>query len=97
MTPAKATKTRSPRIFQGTTTTRGRAYRVGPSHCVPVGDLFKAWLRWCEGNGRDSHGTQQTFGRDLLAAVPSIRKTQPRDGATRYRAYEGIGLVETST
>ncbi|MBI2477676.1 MAG: hypothetical protein HYV60_03220 [Planctomycetia bacterium] len=67
---------------------------VGTPYCVPVAEIFADWLRWCERNGRDSHGTQQTFGRDLLAAVPSIRKSQPRDGETRYRAYEGIDLID---
>jgi hypothetical protein len=37
---------------------------------------------------------QQTFGRDLKAALPSLRTTQPRDADNRYRTDEGIGLEE---
>jgi hypothetical protein len=27
-----------------------------------------------------------------LAAIPGLRTTQPRDGDSRHRSYEGIGL-----
>lgn len=66
---------------------------VGPGYQVPVGDLFSEWQTWCVEKGRKEHGTEQTFGRDLAAAFPDIRRVRPRDGASRYRAYEGIGLV----
>jgi putative DNA primase/helicase len=65
---------------------------LGPAYQVPVADLFSAWKAWCEAKGRKEPGTQQGFGRDLLAAVPTLRRLQPRDGQDRYRAYEGIGL-----
>ena len=65
---------------------------VGPGYQVAVADLFGAWKNWCESKGRKEPGTQQGFGRDLLAAVPTLRRVQPRDGQDRYRAYEGIGL-----
>ena len=38
--------------------------------------------------------TVQVFGRDLVAAFPSIRRTQPRQGDGRIRVYLGIGLKE---
>ncbi len=66
---------------------------VSPGYRVPTDDLYAAWRRWCEANGRREPGTVQTFGRDLLAAVPGLEGTRPRDGDARYRAYEGIGLV----
>jgi len=65
---------------------------VGPGYRASVSDLFSAWKTWCEAKGRKESGTESTFGRDLLAAVPSIRKVRPREGEDRYRAYEGIGL-----
>jgi hypothetical protein len=34
-------------------------------------------------------------GRDLKAAIPSLRATQPRDGDSRHRSYEGVGLKDT--
>jgi putative DNA primase/helicase len=66
--------------------------RIGPGCRVAVADLFAEWKRWCEAQGRKEPGTEAMFGRDLLAAVPTIRRVRPRDGEERYRAYEGIGL-----
>jgi len=69
--------------------------RVGPAYRVSVDDLFAGWKEWCEKNGRREPGTIQTFGRNLLAAVPTLRQSRPREEGGRYRAYEGIGLVLT--
>jgi putative DNA primase/helicase len=66
--------------------------RVGPGYRAAVADLFLAWKNWCETKDRREPGTEQLFGRDLLAAVPSIKRVQPREGEHRFRAYEGIGL-----
>ena len=66
--------------------------RVGPGCRAAVADLFAAWKRFCEDRGRKEAGTEAMFGRDLLAAVPTLRRVRPRDGEDRYRAYEGIGL-----
>jgi putative DNA primase/helicase len=66
--------------------------QLGPGHRAAVADLFAAWKVWCGEKGRKEPGTEPTFGRDLLAAVPSLRRTRPREGEERYRAYEGIAL-----
>lgn len=55
--------------------------------------LYKAWVKWCDVNGRRGPGTVQTFGRDLHAVVPEIRLSRPRDGDVRKRVYEGIGIL----
>ena len=65
---------------------------VGPGKQVAVDDIYAAWKDWCQANGRREAGTAQSFGRDLHAVAPSLKKTQPREGYDRYRAYEGIGL-----
>jgi putative DNA primase/helicase len=66
---------------------------VGPAHEVAVEELYAAWRAWCEVNGRDRPGTVQTFGRNLRAAVPIVRMTQPRtDDDQRERRYIGIRL-----
>jgi len=65
---------------------------IGPGYQANVDDMYAAWKDWCEGHGRDHPGTIQTFGRDLLAAVPSLRRARLRDGDDRRRAYVGIGL-----
>lgn len=66
---------------------------VGPEFTVGITDLFSDWRSWCETHGREHPGTQQTFGRDLRAAVPQVKVSQPRgaDGS-RERFYAGIGL-----
>ncbi len=65
---------------------------IGPAYRTAVDDLFAEWKSWCEANGRREAGTIQTFGRDLLAALPQIRKVRPQVGDERYRGYEGIGV-----
>jgi len=65
---------------------------TGPGHRVETEILFHEWGEWCRRNGHDRPGTTQTFGRNLRAAVPGLRLTQPRRDGDRFRAYEGIGL-----
>jgi len=65
--------------------------KTGADHSVPVDDLWRAWKEWCE-EGDIRRGTKATFGRDLRAAVPTLRKTRPRDDDARAYLYEGIGL-----
>ena len=47
---------------------------------------------WCDAHGRKEPGTEETFGRDLRAAVPSIDKTRPRTPEGRLHFYAGIRL-----
>jgi putative DNA primase/helicase len=65
---------------------------VGGGTRVLISMLFLQWGEWCRENGRDHAGTAQSFGRDLGAAVPGLKITQPRD-LGRARTYEGIGLM----
>ena len=53
--------------------------------------LYGAYKTWCEDN-EHSKASKQMFGRDLRAAVPSVRKTRPRSGTERHQVYAGIGL-----
>jgi putative DNA primase/helicase len=66
---------------------------VGPQYACPVDDVYAEWRKWCEENGRDKPGTKQTFGRDLRAALPSLRDGQRRDEGSRYRRYDGLAIV----
>lgn len=59
-------------------------------------DLFKAWKKWCEAQGRDHAGTKVSFGRQLSAAFPGIKRSQPRASGTGSKAdpscaTEGFG------
>ena len=65
---------------------------TGPAFTISTDQLFGAWQDWCSTQGRDRPGTKQTFGRDLRAACPAIKLTQPRDEGNRYRLYQGIRL-----
>ncbi len=67
---------------------------VEPDRSVEAGALFAAWRSWCEETGRGHAGTIQTFGRDLRAAVPGLRTSQPRVEGGRTRLYEGLALAE---
>ena len=70
-------------------------------------ELFKAWKTWCEAQGRDHAGTKVSFGRQLSAAFPGVKRSQPRasgtgsDGSTscateqfgtRLNLYTGIRM-----
>ncbi len=68
------------------------ACELGPTKSVVVDKIFDAWVAWCKEQARDHFGTKATFGKELRAAVPQIRQSQPREGEERVRKYEGIGL-----
>jgi putative DNA primase/helicase len=65
---------------------------LGAGRRVTVEEIYGAWQRWCAAAGRREPGTREVFGRDLLAAVPTVRPRRLRTGAARPRAYQGIGL-----
>lgn len=69
---------------------------TGAEESVPVDYLWKSWKRWCEDDNRHP-GTKQTFGRNLKAALPTIRRSKPRseEGDERIPTYVGIGLQVT--
>jgi putative DNA primase/helicase len=67
---------------------------IEPAGSVDMGDLYTAWVEWGRDQGLDKPGTQQTFGRDLRAAVPGVRTYQPRQGEKRKRLYSGIRLKD---
>jgi putative DNA primase/helicase len=66
---------------------------VGPQHAVPVELLFQDYRAWCDDNGCHK-ASKHIFGRDLHAAVPSLRNLRPRDGERRGHEYQGIGMKE---
>lgn len=57
---------------------------------VGVDDLWAAWRTWCEEDNRHP-GTKAVFGRDLRAAVPTLRRERHRSDGRQY-TYGGIGL-----
>jgi len=63
----------------------------GP-HEVDVDEMWKAWKDWAADNGHHA-GTKQTFGRDLRAAVPSVRVRRHREADSRRRIYFGVKIA----
>jgi putative DNA primase/helicase len=53
--------------------------RLGVDYQTAFTDLFLAWSSWCADRGRQP-GDDRIFGRDLLTAVPTIRRVRPRQG-----------------
>jgi putative DNA primase/helicase len=66
---------------------------VGVGRRVWIDSIYTAWKEWCEREGRSSVSTKQTFGRDLIAAVPAV---SCRRNQFTGRFYEGISLKEGS-
>jgi putative DNA primase/helicase len=62
-----------------------------PGYSVICEQLYDLWKNWCEPKGHKP-GTDQTFGRDLRAAVPGLDTNRPRFGAMRCRVYSGIRI-----
>lgn len=61
---------------------------VEPGGEVETKRLYGAWRDWCAEHGRAHPGTEQTFGRDLKAAVPGISTGDRRRGDDRWRVTE---------
>lgn len=55
--------------------------------------LWTAWKTWCTETNTKLN-TKEMFGRDLRAAVPTLKVRRPRQDGTRDRHYDGIGLRE---
>lgn len=64
--------------------------QIRPGAQVPIDDLYRRYVGWCESNGREP-ANKQIFGRDLNTLHPELAVTQSRlaDGR-RIRMYEGV-------
>jgi putative DNA primase/helicase len=65
---------------------------LDPADSVPVSTLYEAWRSWCQEHGRDAIGDEQSFGRDLHAAIPGLTKSRHRKDSVRIAHYNGIRL-----
>jgi putative DNA primase/helicase len=64
---------------------------VDPNYSIPVDDLYEAWKKYCEREGRHP-GAKETFGKNLRAALPRVERGQPRNRGRRQSVYQGICL-----
>lgn len=65
---------------------------VGDGQGCDRDELFKVWKDWCVEQGREHAGTKVSFGRNLSAAYPGVKRSQPREIGTRLNLYSGIRL-----
>src|SRR5262249_9670109 len=69
---------------------------IGIEKQIEVDKLYTAYRAWCDENGH-AKITKATFGRDLRAAIPSVKRVRPREGGgegeDRVYVYLGIDLV----
>lgn len=56
-------------------------------------DLYRAWRHWCEQNGRREAGELSVFCRNLRSVVPNLKAAQKREGARRFRFFQGVSLL----
>jgi putative DNA primase/helicase len=64
---------------------------LDPNSDEPTDLLYGTWKIWAANNGH-RQTSKETFGRDLQAAYPMVRRVLMRDGGQRYRVYRGIRL-----
>jgi len=65
---------------------------IAPNAQVGRGDLWRAWVAWCEENGHES-GSRERWGTRLRLLVPGLDRSQRRlPGGGRTNLYLGIGL-----
>jgi putative DNA primase/helicase len=68
-----------------------KGYDIGKGAAISKSEMYEDWKRWAVESGYQA-GNDGTFGKNLKAAFPSVRKTRPRDEDNKQTAeYEGIG------
>jgi putative DNA primase/helicase len=72
----------------------GANQKTGATREIEPDSLYGAYKVWCEDNEHPK-ASKHAFGRDLRAAVPSIRKERRGDGKDRHQVYVGIALRKT--
>jgi len=63
----------------------------GPEFEISIDDIFELWEKWCDCNGRERTGKKQIFARDLISALPGLKKKKYRGEFGREIVYVGIG------
>jgi len=66
-------------------------------YTAPVKEIYRAYQRWAQENGEPAISLI-TFGQRFHAAVPSIKRAQPRgDNSERISSYSGVILRNRET
>jgi putative DNA primase/helicase len=69
---------------------------VGPLLEIERGAAWREWDSWCQEQGREHIGVQATFGRNLRAAIPTIRDFKKKRGDGLVRMWSGFGLADSA-
>lgn len=64
---------------------------VGPGYSTGTVRIYSAFRTWCDEQGMSHVPTAGVFGRDLMAAFPSVKRRRFRDG-TGKRTYNYAGI-----
>jgi putative DNA primase/helicase len=60
---------------------------------VGVDELYAAFKEWCE-DGEYRKSPKAVFGRNLMAACPTVRKARVGARTSRVYVYQGIDLAK---
>lgn len=66
---------------------------LNPEDQCPINELYQAWGRWCERDGRQHQGDKALFCRNLRAAFPALQR---RRSTYLTAFYQGISLKGTT-
>jgi putative DNA primase/helicase len=69
--------------------------KLGADHEIEIPVLYDHYKQWCADNEYPK-ASKHVFGRDLRAAVPSVRVTQSGPAGNRVSKYRGIRLRDAS-
>jgi P4 family phage/plasmid primase-like protien len=64
---------------------------IGTDKQIEVQRLYSAYRAWCDENGHVK-ATKASFGRDLRAAIPSVKRRRLREEADDDRIYVYFGI-----
>ena len=64
---------------------------IDKNRSIKVDDLYAAYKTWADTSGHRTV-SKETFGRDLRAVVPGLRKSHARRGGDQSWQYEGIDI-----
>jgi putative DNA primase/helicase len=67
---------------------------VGPKGEVAIANLYLDWRNWCSAQGVNEPGDQETFGRNLRAAVPGVERRRRRINGHLTWIYRGVRLLK---
>ena len=66
---------------------------IGPEHVCVKAHLYERWREWCQEHGYPRPSNESHFGRDLRAALPTLRVSRPSLPSGRIQQWVGIRVL----